>query len=575
MRPLTGIAARTIAVLAVSAAAHPSFGQSPEQTPTPRFVDVVDVEVVNVEVFVTDRDGRPIVGLTRDDFVLLEDGEPVPITNFYAATGVRPAAPGTAEAEGAPADTALPPETQRLHLLVHLDQDSIRPFGRKELFAELRRFLTTGLGAGARVMLVTHEGVPQVRQPFTDDMDQVVAAVDRLEVTAGGVAATDAEASMLQRVMASAPPPGSTADDFAIEDARSILQQIQSHAGAVRERTRARLSALRAFLAAVAGVPGRKAVLYVGEGLQTRPAEALFQEWELRFPELARSLHFNAGLETNRYAVGDELGLLIDQANASRITFYTLDTAEHRSFSRLSAEVRDSGGDLPGLVPAGANREDSLVQLAAGTGGVHALAAGAAAAGGFATLARDLDSYYSLGFEPSSADDERDHRLEVEVARQGARVRFRDSYRPRGAEQRVRDAVTAAVHFGGGDNPLAVEAAVETARPGPDGGFEVPLVVKVPIGNLALLPSESIHEATVGVYLVVRDARGMVSRIQRHDFPVRIPNDRLLTALGQVAAFTFNLVMDPGPQRVAVGVRDQLAAQTSIVTLDLDIGNGE
>ena len=38
------------------------------------FSDTVDVEVVNIEIVVTDKDGQPVTGLTVDDFRLFEDG---------------------------------------------------------------------------------------------------------------------------------------------------------------------------------------------------------------------------------------------------------------------------------------------------------------------------------------------------------------------------------------------------------------------------------------------------------------------------------------------------------------------
>jgi len=42
----------------------------------------MDVIVVNVEVWVTDKKDIPIRGLAASDFEILEDGKPVPITNF-------------------------------------------------------------------------------------------------------------------------------------------------------------------------------------------------------------------------------------------------------------------------------------------------------------------------------------------------------------------------------------------------------------------------------------------------------------------------------------------------------------
>ena len=47
------------------------------------FFETVDVNVVNVEVFVTDKQGNPVTGLTAADFEIFEDKRPVALTNFY------------------------------------------------------------------------------------------------------------------------------------------------------------------------------------------------------------------------------------------------------------------------------------------------------------------------------------------------------------------------------------------------------------------------------------------------------------------------------------------------------------
>ena len=58
------------------------------------FVESVDVNVVNVEVYVTDKEGNRVTGLTRDDFVLEVSDRPVAITNFYAVEDGRATAGG-------------------------------------------------------------------------------------------------------------------------------------------------------------------------------------------------------------------------------------------------------------------------------------------------------------------------------------------------------------------------------------------------------------------------------------------------------------------------------------------------
>src|SRR5262245_49174689 len=55
---------------------------SPQQGPIPTFRS--SIEAIAIDVYVTDADGRPVSGLTVDDFELIESGTPRPITTFEA-----------------------------------------------------------------------------------------------------------------------------------------------------------------------------------------------------------------------------------------------------------------------------------------------------------------------------------------------------------------------------------------------------------------------------------------------------------------------------------------------------------
>ena len=81
MRQIPSSATLLVAALAVLLTG-PLVAQQPSAEEV--FVGRVEVNVVNVEVYVTDKDGHPVTGLTREDFELYEDGERVEITNFFA-----------------------------------------------------------------------------------------------------------------------------------------------------------------------------------------------------------------------------------------------------------------------------------------------------------------------------------------------------------------------------------------------------------------------------------------------------------------------------------------------------------
>ena len=73
VRGLPGVVVPFVAAVALLA-------QSPEQTP----VFHSAIEAVQFDVYVSDAAGNPATGLTIDDFEVLEDGKPQPVTTFEA-----------------------------------------------------------------------------------------------------------------------------------------------------------------------------------------------------------------------------------------------------------------------------------------------------------------------------------------------------------------------------------------------------------------------------------------------------------------------------------------------------------
>ena len=122
-----------------------------------------------------------------------------------------------------------------------------------------------------------------------------------------------------------------------------------------------------------------------------------------------------------------------------------------------------------------------------------------------------------------------------------------------------------AVLLGGSENPL--EVAMEFGQMAEQKeGLLVPVMVKVPLGKLVLVPQDEVHVGRIGIFICAKDSKGRPSPVQSIDVPIRIPNDQLLTALGQVAGYRMTLLMRPEEHSVAVGVRDELGRVESTVT---------
>ena len=107
--------------------------------------------VVEVQIVVSDRSGKPVPGLTRDDFEIVEDGKPQSISLFSFVDIPLPmtaaAAPAPAPAPSAPTDVvtnALKPES-RLYLIV-LDSNHVDASRSTTARRMAREFINTYMG---------------------------------------------------------------------------------------------------------------------------------------------------------------------------------------------------------------------------------------------------------------------------------------------------------------------------------------------------------------------------------------------------------------------------------------------
>ncbi len=583
------------------------------------FGTAVDVNVVNVEVYVTDGSGKPVIGLKQRDFELLEDGKRVSISNFAAleGTGAAPPAARTPAPETAdPAAAALEP----WNLIVFVDDFDLHPASRTRALQQVRELLSRQLAPGDRVMVVTYDMGLVVRLPFSGDPAAVDAVLKAVEEGATHGPAIDQarrhafqEILSIQEVSLAGQPP--------VPCPQSISRPAHAFAAGRRDEVLRTLGGLTVLVNSLSGVPGRKALLYVSDGIPVTPGDEVFQFLaeicgggsglghqavvhgpsnmvEDVSPDMgqapgrrnipgpdphldpmavydARTLGVQAyqgasqaPLDAQSYTVGSQLNTLVAHANAHRVTLYTLQASGLAApgSSDAASGPEDRLTQFTSIETAkNSSLRNSLTALAAGTGG-RAIVDVNDFVPDLERMHQDLTTYYSLGYSPSHSGDGREHKIEVKVKGAGLHLRYRESYRDKPVMEKTVDRTLAALFYGIEDNPLKIELEVGDQIPGPNGTVSVPVSLKIPLFKVAVLNGDETYEGNLRLLVATRSADGRMTPVRQIPVPIKIPYKQVLTALGQLYVYTLTLQLPPGEQRVAVAVRDDIAATTSYLS---------
>jgi len=563
------------ASLVLSCLLLPAAGAQ-EKADEPTFYESIDVQVVNLEVYVTDKDGKRITGLTRDDFQLREDGKPVEISNFFAVGDEAPDATAPNPSPVPPVKVPPPappalPEEQRLHLAIVVDNLSLLPAGRNRLLKSLRDEVIPRLRPDDLALVATYQGsTVEWAQGLTADKAALLASLGTVAQGAPRGVEREMERHRLLQQIDQADLIAGPRPDLAEEIAKEVYQEIRTYTQRRYTETRGTLGAIDGFIDTLAGLPGRKALLYVGGGLSLHPGESFYQAWQKKFAAL--SLKVGASeLDAFDQDTTSLFEKMIQHANGNRVTFYTL--AASQELSGLSAE---SGGSATWSSDLEAtefvNLTESLHRLADGTGGLASVNASDPRPI-LARLCDDFGSYYSLGFVPQGRRDGKNRKLDVAVrGRRDLLVRHRSGRRERPLGERMTDRTLAALLLDPGQNPLEMALDVGRETKNEKGQLQVEVLVKFPIARLVLLPQGNVHEGRVSVWVSARDQHGRNSPVQEIAIPIRVPNDQLLTALGQTAAYKMPLLLRPEEHRIAVAMRDELGNVDSAVTASFKPG---
>ena len=316
------------------------------------------VNLVRVDVLVTDRDGAPVNDLTKDDFEIQEDGRLQTIDQFRLVQ-----VDGSSDPRRPLPETIRPGDDESMLgdrddvrvFAIFLDDYHIKATTWKEIRDQLIAFVRTELRPNDFVALM-NPSMSVKTLLFTRDHESILDAIREFE------------ARMCDPQIHGAGCQG------AYLPARTIFEKEYAHLGrgvVERIRTEVTISALQGLAVRLGALrDGRKAIIFVSEGLAISPSSMLLRDvWR--------------------------------DANRHNTSIYAISPR--------------------GLTPARPGRMslETLRLLAAQTGG-RALVNTNALTEGLAGVVRDASTYYLLGYSSTLAqNDGKFHEVRVRVKRRG------------------------------------------------------------------------------------------------------------------------------------------------------------
>jgi VWFA-related protein len=543
----------TAAELAAQTAPAPA--QKPAQErPMPPVSESVEVSVTNVEVVVTDSKGRRVSDLARDEFEVYQDGMLQKITNFYAVSGGKVVLEdGKVVALDSPAAAAELPVELKARYIIFVDNLNIQPQNRNRMFERLQDFVRQTIGSRAEAMIVTYNRSLKVRRKFTSEPSEIVAMLEEIKrETGGGTNLASERRDALHQIDES--KSASEASAIARTFARSLRNDLEFL-----------VDALKNTMNSLAGIEGRKVLVYVSEGIPSSAGLELFDQVQRKYSAGAGT----ATLEQFEFDMNARYAGVIQSANAQGVTIWALDASGLTTEQLVSAENR-SFDTRPNDFILRQNYQAPLQLMAEQTGGMAAVNTNDWKRS-LDELAADFTNFYSLGYRTTKAAVDRPHSVEVRVKRKGLHVRARKGFLEKTIETRAAEGVVASLHYSRDDNPLGISVSVGTQKPRDRDTFTVPVRIAVPIGKLGLVPVGDHYEATFFVYVVARDTAEKQSDLAIQRQVVTVPTKDLDQAQHKDWYYDFTMTVGPGGQRIAFAVRDGISNQVSYYQKNLFI----
>ena len=323
------------------------------------------------------------------------------------------------------------------------------------------------------------------------------------------------------------------------------------------------LDSLRQIITSLTGLPGKKGVIYVSNGLPMIPGMELFYEASKGMNDstiLTRMFEFDQSRIYKQLAA---------TANAQDVSLYTFDAAGLSLEGMGSAQYATAADPMMSSIGRN-NYTDSLRYLADETGGI-AIYNTNDIGPRLELVTQDMFTYYSIGYPLQASGQDKVHRIKIKLRDDPEFSDYELRYRPRFVEKsletRIQDRVVSSLVFEIDENPMGLEITAGTPTAATSDRWLLPAHLSFPIKNVALLPEGNDFVARVVLFIAARDTGGKRSDLVRQEHEIRVPEDLYEQAQNKNFGIDTQLLMESGRYKISIALLDPLTRQVSYRTI--------
>ena len=403
------------------------------QNPTPTPIDddgvvKITTTLIQVDVSVTDKDGKQVTDLKPEDFEILENGDKQEITNFsYVAVtpDVRNQTQNQITANSKqikiPAvPTQLRADQVRRTIVLVVDDLGMSFASVFSVREALKKFVDEQMQEGDLVAIIRTSAGISVFQQFTSDKRILRAAIERVKWNAlsGKIGLFEPLKPTTKDLLngqvngqgETRQTQGNEQDKEFEKDTREMREGMFA-AGT--------LGALRYIVKGMSEMPGRKAVVLFSDGLDI--FEGTVKDKNTSAASVRQAME-------NLIEAANRAGVVINTIDARGLTSPGMFTAEDdttgQSLEQLDAIQRERISDF-------SNSQSGLAYLADQTGG-RIFKNNNNLSKAVKKVLNDQNGYYLIAYQPDSdtfdANKRKFNKLEIRVRREGTKVRYRSGF---------------------------------------------------------------------------------------------------------------------------------------------------